>query len=154
MARTKKQTARKSSITPNGFTHHIQLATKRHEPKPTNTARKTPSNGPPRPIKPPGGPKKGPNGPKKRRTPGVLALREIRYYQKTTEHLIPRISFQRLVREIAQNLKADCNMKFQSAALGALQEAAEYFLVCMFEDTNLACIHAKVSRFNILLIFN
>lgn len=150
MARTKKQTARKSSITPTGFTH---LATKRQQREKqlvVNTARKSTGKlQPPRPIRPPGdsgggpGGKKGPGG-RKRRSPGVLALREIRWYQKTTEHLIPKLSFQRLVREIAQNF-CDSTMKFQSAALGALQEAAECFIVGIFEDTNLACVHARVS---------
>jgi histone H3 len=53
-------------------------------------------------------------------------------------------SFQRLVREIAQDFKTD--LRFQSSAIGALQEAAEAYLVGLFEDTNLAAIHAKVSR--------
>ena len=47
----------------------------------------------------------------------------------------------RLVREIALNEKAD--IRFQSSALNALQEATEAFLVTLFEDTNLAAIHAK-----------
>ena len=73
--------------------------------------------------------------------PGTVALREIRRYQKTTELLIRKLPFQRLVREIAQEYKAD--LRFQSAAIGALQEAAEAYLVGLFEDTNLCAIHAK-----------
>ncbi len=55
--------------------------------------------------------------------------------------MIRKLPFQRLVREIAQDFKSD--LRFQSAAVGALQEAAEYYLVGLFEDTNLAAIHAK-----------
>ena len=73
--------------------------------------------------------------------PGALALREIRRYQKSTELLIRKLPFQRLVREIAQSFKTE--LKFQAAALGALQEAAEAFLIGLFEDTNLCAIHAK-----------
>ncbi|CAB4433790.1 unnamed protein product [Rhizophagus irregularis] len=75
--------------------------------------------------------------------PGTVALREIRRYQKSTELLIRKLPFQRLVREIAQDFKTD--LRFQSSAIGALQEgmAAEGNLVSLFEDTNLAAIHAK-----------
>ncbi|KAK2093844.1 hypothetical protein P7K49_027582 [Saguinus oedipus] len=47
----------------------------------------------------------------------------------------------RLVREIAQDFKTD--LHFQSAAIGALQEASEAYLVGLFKDTNLCAIHAK-----------
>ena len=73
--------------------------------------------------------------------PGTVALREIRRYQKSTELLIRKLPFQRLVREIAQDFKTD--LCFQSNALLAIQEAAEYYLVSLFEDSNLCCIHAK-----------
>merc|ERR1712099_13793 len=73
--------------------------------------------------------------------PGTVALREIRKYQKSTELLIRRLPFQRLVREIAQTYKSD--LRFQSSAVLALQEAAESYLVGLFEDTNLCAIHAK-----------
>ena len=73
--------------------------------------------------------------------PGTVALREIRRYQKTTDLLIRRLPFQRLVREIAQEFKAD--LRFQSSAILAMQEAAEAYLVALFEDTNLCAIHAK-----------
>merc|ERR1712110_572840 len=73
--------------------------------------------------------------------PGTVALREIRRYQKSTELLILKLPFQRLVREIAQDFKTD--LRFQSAAIGALQEASEAYLVGLFEDTNLCAIHAK-----------
>ncbi|XP_017233715.1 histone H3.3-like [Daucus carota subsp. sativus] len=73
--------------------------------------------------------------------PGTVALREIRKYQKSAELLIKKLPFQRLVREIAQDFKTD--MRFQSHAVLALQEAAEAYLVSLFEDTNLCAIHAK-----------
>ena len=73
--------------------------------------------------------------------PGTVALREIRRYQKSTELLIRKLPFQRLVREIAQDFKTD--LRFQGSAVLALQEATEAYLVGLFEDTNLAAIHAK-----------
>lgn len=73
--------------------------------------------------------------------PGTVALREIRKYQKSTELLIRKLPFQRLVREIAQDFKTE--LRFQSSAIGALQEAAEAYLVGLFEDVNLCAIHAK-----------
>ena len=144
MART-KQTARKST---GGKAPRKQLATK--------AARKsTPATGG---IKKP-----------HRFRPGTVALREIRRYQKSTELLIRRLPFQRLFREIAQEFKAD--LRFQSSAVQAIQEAAEAYLVNLFEgmpsrvflfpacrahalvllrcfplclsDTNLCAIHAK-----------
>ncbi|KAL9279266.1 putative transcription factor Hap3/NF-YB family [Arabidopsis thaliana] len=75
--------------------------------------------------------------------PGTVALREIRKYQKTTDLVIRKLPFQRLVKEIAQSLKAD--LRFQTGAVSALQEAAEAFMVGMFEDTNLCAMHAKRS---------
>jgi histone H3 len=80
-------------------------------------------------------------GGKRRYRPGTVALREIRRYQKSTELLIRKMPFQRLVREIAQEAKMD--LRFQSPAIAALQEAAESYLVTLFEDTNLCAIHAK-----------
>jgi len=73
--------------------------------------------------------------------PGTVALREIRRYQKSTDLLIRKLPFQRLVREIAQDFKSD--LRFQGSAVLALQEAAEAYLVGLFEDTNLCAIHAK-----------
>jgi histone H3 len=116
MART-KQTARKST---GGKAPRKQLATK--------AARKSaPATG----------------GVKKphRYRPGTVALREIRRYQKSTELLIRKLPFQRLVREIAQDFKTD--LRFQGSAVMALQEASEAYLVGLFEDTNLCAIHAK-----------
>ncbi|XP_007535144.1 histone H3.1t [Erinaceus europaeus] len=77
----------------------------------------------------------------RRYRPGTVALREIRRYQKSTEMLIRRRPFQRLVREIGQDF--EIQLRFQSSALLALQEACEAYLVGLFEDTNMCAIHAK-----------
>ena len=116
MART-KQTARKST---GGKAPRKQLASKTvRKPQPTGGGIKKPH----------------------RYRPGTVALREIRRYQKSTELLIRKLPFQRLVREIAQDFKTD--LRFQSSAVMALQEASEAYLVALFEDTNLCAIHAK-----------
>lgn len=73
--------------------------------------------------------------------PGTVALREIRRYQRSTELLCRKLPFARLVREIAQDYRI--NLRFQAAAIMALQEAAEAFLVQWFEDLNHSCIHGK-----------
>lgn len=73
--------------------------------------------------------------------PGTVALREIRRYQKSTELLIRKLPFQRLVREIAQDFRSE--LRFQSGAIEALQQASEAYLTGLFEDTNLIAIHAK-----------
>lgn len=80
-----------------------------------------------------------------RRRPGVNALREIRKYQKSTELLIRRAPFQRLVREITR-VHADAGQpdyRWQVQAVEALQEAAEAYLVGVLEDSNLCAMHAK-----------
>jgi len=73
--------------------------------------------------------------------PGTVALREIRRYQKSTDLLIRKVPFQRLVREILQDMDAD--LRLQSTAVLALQEASESYLIGLFEDSNLCAIHAK-----------
>ncbi|TEB35654.1 histone-fold-containing protein [Coprinellus micaceus] len=81
--------------------------------------------------------------------PGTVALREIRKYQKSTDLLLRKLPFSRVVREIALDMQtnlngpADVALRWQSSALQALQEAAEAFLVHLFEDANLCAIHAK-----------
>lgn len=60
---------------------------------------------------------------------------------RSTELLIRKLPFQRLVREIAQDFKTD--LRFQSSAIGALQEASEAYLVSLFEDSEL--LHPSVS---------
>jgi histone H3 len=73
--------------------------------------------------------------------PGTVALREIRKYQKSTDLLLRKLPFQRLVREVAQDFRGD--LRFQTSAVLALQEATEAFLVGILQDTNLMCIHAN-----------
>jgi histone H3 len=74
--------------------------------------------------------------------PGMVAAREIRKFQKTTNLLISKAPFQRVVREIALKFgKSDLQM--QSTAVLALREAAEYFMIDVFNDTNLCVLHGK-----------
>jgi histone H3 len=77
----------------------------------------------------------------RRNKPGTVTLREVKKYQKSISNLLPRASFQRLVRNICADL--DHELRFQSQALLALQEATEAYVVGVFEDTNLCAIHAK-----------
>ena len=115
MART-KQTARKST---GGKAPRKQLASKAARKSTKAAGQKKP----------------------RRYRPGTVALREIRKYQKTTDLLLKKAPFQRLVREVSQDYKAD--LRFQSSAVMALQEASEAYLVGLFEDTNLCAIHAR-----------
>ena len=75
--------------------------------------------------------------------PGTRALMEIRKYQKTQDLLIRRMPFQRLVKEIAQGMFPEMDLRFQSTAIACLQEAAEAHLITLFEDTNLIALHCK-----------
>ena len=127
MART-KQTARKST---GGKAPRKQYSGKQFAGKVArkNLAEAQATHGVKKPKKP------------HRFRPGTVALREIRKYQKSTELLIRKLPFQRLVREIAQDFKSD--LRFKSQAIEALQHACESYLVGLFEDTNLSAIHAK-----------
>ncbi len=118
MARSKQATTKKM----------ISGKTPRKQPlqKKTSTATRTGQSGTTKP---------------KRYRPGTVALREIRRYQKSTELLIRKLPFQRLVRELSENFKP--GLRFQGSGLLALQEAAEAYLVGLFEDTNLCAVHAK-----------
>ncbi|KAJ5139264.1 histone H3 [Penicillium bovifimosum] len=87
-----------------------------------------------------------PTGRRRRYKPGTVALKEIRRYQRSYDLLIAKLPFARLVREVALDLlPADVGseLRWQSHAIQALQEAAEAFLVHLFEDTNLCALHAK-----------
>ncbi|XP_058942801.1 histone H3, embryonic-like [Pocillopora verrucosa] len=75
--------------------------------------------------------------------PGTRALMEIKHYQKTTHLLLRKSPFFRVVREIADKFYQQVELRWQATALLALQEAAEAFLVRLFEDANLCAIHAK-----------
>ncbi|XP_077362364.1 histone H3-like centromeric protein A [Festucalex cinctus] len=111
-------------------------------PPPTGTPRRPP----------PASPQAGPSGigrppaatpPRRRRyRPGTKALMEIRKFQKSTELLLRKAPFSRLVREECQFLGRGA-YRWEVLALMALQEAAEAFLVCLFSDANLCAIHAK-----------
>jgi histone H3 len=116
MART-KQTARKST---GGKAPRKQVAAKA-------SRKASPSSG-------------GMKKPRRFR-PGTVALREIRRYQKSTSLLLRKAPFQRLVREVASDFKS--NLRMASGALGALQESTEAYMVGLFEDANLAALHAK-----------
>lgn len=116
MART-KQTARKST---GGKAPRKQLATK--------AARKS------APVT--GGFKKP-----HRFRPGTVALREIRKYQRSSDLLLRKLPFQRLVREVSQDYKTD--LRFQASAILAIQEVTESYVVGLYEHANLAAIHSK-----------
>lgn len=73
--------------------------------------------------------------------PGTRALMEIRKYQKSVEHLIPLAPFARFMREVTQDFKKD--LRFTPDAIQVLQEATEYYVVGLMEDTNLCAIHRK-----------
>ena len=116
------------------------LAEKREEKRKKATAKMAKKGG-----------QKAPKGGVKKRyryRPGTVALKQIRQYQKSTELLIRKLPFQRLVREIASDsevIKSPLcgKVRFQSAAIMALQEATEAYLVGLFEDSNLCAIHTR-----------
>jgi len=116
-ARTKKPTAKRST---GGKAPRKQLATK--------AARKT-------------APKSSFVRKPHRYRPGTVALREIRKLQRTTDMLIPKLAFQRVVREVAQDYNT--NMRFRATALLALQESTEAYITNLFSDTILSAIHRK-----------
>ncbi|CUM65438.1 uncharacterized protein PRCAT00003077001 [Priceomyces carsonii] len=81
---------------------------------------------------------------KRRYRPGTKALREIRQYQRSTDLLLRKLPFARLVKEVTENyIGVDYGMRWQSNAVLALQEASEAYLIHLLEDTNLCAIHAK-----------
>ena len=81
----------------------------------------------------------------------MVALREIRRYQRSTENIIKRTPFQKLIREILQEYRIcpdspgtpSVQVRFQSTAIATLQEAAENYIVGLFEDVNLLANHAR-----------
>ena len=78
---------------------------------------------------------------KRKYRPGTRALMEIQHYQKSVEFLIRKLLFQRVVREIAQDIEATDDLRFMPDAIFALQEASEVFLVNLMEDANLCTFH-------------
>ena len=79
----------------------------------------------------------------RRYRPGTKALMEIRKFQKSTNLLIPKLPFSRVVRETVSTVCNARDLRFQTAAILALQEASEAYLVTLFEDSLLCTIHAK-----------
>jgi histone H3 len=75
--------------------------------------------------------------------PGTVALREIRRYQKSTEMLLRKAPFRRLVREYAKEISTNSDYRFTAAALDALQEAAETIVTEVLSESNIFAIHAK-----------
>ena len=125
MART-KQTARKST---GGKAPRKQLATRQAREEAAREERRV-------------GRKGGVKKPHRYR-PGTVALREIRRYQKSTDLLLRKAPFQRLVRQVHQEVTGKEGTRWQGSAILALQEASEAYQVVLFEDTNLCAIHAK-----------
>eukprot|EP00092_Neocalanus_flemingeri_P003015 GFUD01003224.1.p1 GENE.GFUD01003224.1~~GFUD01003224.1.p1 ORF type:complete len:230 (-),score=58.24 GFUD01003224.1:10-699(-) len=128
----KQPTARKSTAPP-------------VKPKKTTTPQAKGRKSLPIPSKSPKNSTVAPGTPGRRRyryRPGTRALMEIRKFQKSTIYLFQSCHFPKLIRETAAQI-CSADMRFQSAAIMALQEAAEAYLVTLFEDTVLCAIHAK-----------
>ena len=77
----------------------------------------------------------------RRRKPGTVGLMEIWHYQKSTHLLIPLLAFSRLIWEITQERRND--LRFQSAAIQALQEGSKAYLKGLLEDSQMCTTHAK-----------
>ena len=81
----------------------------------------------------------------------MVALREIRHYQRSTENLIKKTPFQKLIREISQEYRIcpdgpgtpSVQVRFQSTVIAALQEAVENFIAGPFEDVKLLAVHTR-----------
>ena len=78
---------------------------------------------------------------KRRNKPGKVALREIKFYQRSTNNLLPRAAVQRVIREISKKLLPD--VRYTHGAISAVQECVEAYMVGLFEDTGLCAIHAR-----------
>ncbi|KAL8274493.1 hypothetical protein Esti_001653 [Eimeria stiedai] len=118
------------------------------ESTPVQKTQGPPLRGPPSGSAPQGASSRRPGGPahyRPRANPGVKALKEIRKYRNSTELLIPRSPFFRLVREVAQKFTPPYAgmYRFTSAALDALQCASEAFVTGLLEDSNLCALHAR-----------
>lgn len=122
MARTKQSARKTPGVTTGGKAPRKQLVTK------SSRKTSTPATGASK---------------KHRYKPGTIALREIRRYQKSTERLIRKLPFQRLCRNLCREQASASDIRFQGPALLALQEAAELYLVGLFEDALLCAQHAK-----------
>ena len=72
---------------------------------------------------------------------GLKALKEIKKYQSSTEMLIRRLSFQRVVKEIVQKIQED--LRLWSTAILVLQEVGDMVLLGLLEQSNLCMLHAR-----------
>jgi histone H3 len=75
------------------------------------------------------------------RQPALKSIREI-HYRKTTDVLIPKLPFGRIIREVL-NLYCPKDFRISKVALEALQESAETYLVQLFEDAYRCALHRK-----------
>ena len=79
--------------------------------------------------------------------PGTVALREIRRYQKSTNLMIPKMPYVKLLREITQDQckqpKDGNDYRWQGVAILATQTAAEDYLTVQLEDANVCALHSK-----------
>jgi len=137
MART-KQTVRGAAGTAGGKVPRKTVVTKTPHKAPKKTVRKLPKS---KALGTEVGGHVSIKQTKGRFRPGTVALRDIRKYQKSTDLILRRLPFQRLVRECVQEWKPDT--RFQASALLALQEAAETYIVKLYEDMNQIAVHAK-----------
>nr|XP_056702263.1 histone H3-like centromeric protein A [Euleptes europaea] len=115
---------------------------RRGQASPRRSGPATPRRGTPR-RHPRGEPAQGRPARRRRYRPGQRAMLEIRRFQKSTNLLIQKLPFARLVREICLDYTRGVDMRWQAMALLALQEAAEAFLVHLMEDAYLCAIHAR-----------
>lgn len=81
--------------------------------------------------------------------PGTVALRNIRKYQKTTNLLLPKLTFQRLVREIVTATSSGRALEYKGEKIRyeedffiALQTLCENYLIELFKDANLVAINS------------
>ncbi|CAG9322295.1 unnamed protein product [Blepharisma stoltei] len=75
--------------------------------------------------------------------PGVRVQKDIRKYQSSTELLLGKKAFKKLLLDVSLGLTKDSSLKWSKLAVEAMQHSAEDFLVGLFEDSNLCSLHAK-----------
>ncbi|KAH7848458.1 hypothetical protein Vadar_002994 [Vaccinium darrowii] len=134
MARVKQTAQRNLNRRPTSATNGAAAA----EASTAAGTSSTPTRRSPRTAAPP----RSSQQPKRRKRPGTAALQEIRILQKSTKLLIPAAPFIRTVKEISNGMNPEIT-RWTAEALVALQEAAEDYLVHLFEDAMLCTIHAK-----------
>ena len=119
------------------------IRTVRKQVKPTKKVPTGPSRESPR--------KKNANASKSRVTKKIkrVAYKEIAKLQRTTNLLIPKAPFLRLVRELMMERsrlfynRSGAPLHITPTALEALREAAECYLVSVFEDAYMIALHSK-----------